>query len=50
MKFLFDESVSKASAVRMRMLGHDVKRIGSDLRLSDDAEILDLAAQGRGSW
>jgi hypothetical protein len=30
LRFLLDESVSKASAVRLRMLGHNVVRIRSE--------------------
>lgn len=40
MRFLLDECVSKASAVRLRMLGHDVLRVGTDLRIDDDADVL----------
>ena len=44
MKFLVDECVAKASAVRLRMLGHDVVRVGTDIRIPDDEDILALAA------
>lgn len=40
LRFLLDENVSKASAVRLRMQGHDVIRIGSDMKIADDEDIL----------
>lgn len=40
MEFLLDESVSKASLVRLRMLGYDVVRVGTDVRIALDADIL----------
>lgn len=43
MRFLVDECVAKASAIRLRMLGHDVIRVGTDIRIPDDADILSLA-------
>lgn len=43
MKFLVDECVAKASALHLRMIGHDVLRIGSDIRIPDDATILTFA-------
>lgn len=43
MRFLVDECVAKASAIRLRMLGHDVVRVGTDIRIPDDEDILALA-------
>ena len=43
MKFLLDECVAKASAMRLRMIGHDVVRVGSDIRIPNDDDILVLA-------
>lgn len=43
MRFLVDECVAKASAIRLRMLGHDVVRVGTDIRVPDDEDILALA-------
>ena len=40
LQFLLDESVSKASATRLRMLGHDVVRIGTETRIAEDEDIL----------
>ncbi len=39
-RFLLDENVSKASGIRLRMQGHDVIRIGSDIKIADDEDIL----------
>ena len=47
MKFLLDECVAKASAIRLRMLGHDVVRIGSDHQIADDRDILAFASKER---
>jgi predicted nuclease of predicted toxin-antitoxin system len=35
--------VANASAIRLRMLGHDVVRVGTDIRIPDDVDILALA-------
>lgn len=43
MKFLVDECVAKSSALHLRMLGHDVLRAGTDLRIPHDTEILAFA-------
>jgi len=43
MKFLVDECVAKTSALHLRMLGHDVLRVGTDLRIPDDTDILAFA-------
>lgn len=43
LRFLLDESVSKASAVRLRMLGHNVVRIGSEVKIPADEDILAFA-------
>ncbi|MBS1937133.1 MAG: DUF5615 family PIN-like protein [Bacteroidetes bacterium] len=43
MRFLVDECVAKSSAIRLRMLGHDVVRIGTDIRIAEDVDILALA-------
>lgn len=45
MRFLVDECVAKASAIRLRMLGHDVVRIGTDIHIPDDVDILALATK-----
>lgn len=45
MKFPIDECVAKASAIRLRMLGHDVVRIGTDVRIADDVDVLALATK-----
>jgi predicted nuclease of predicted toxin-antitoxin system len=44
MRFLLDECVAKASAIRLRMLGHDVVRVGTDIRIPEDEDILALAS------
>ncbi|MGV9011983.1 MAG: DUF5615 family PIN-like protein [Flavobacteriales bacterium] len=43
MRFLVDECVARTSALRLRMLGHDVLRVGTDLRIPDDTDILAFA-------
>ena len=43
MRFLVDECVAKTSALRLRMLGYDVMRVGTDLRIPDDIDILAFA-------
>ncbi len=45
MRFLIDENVSKASAVRLRMHGHEVIRIGTDRKSLLDPEIIRLAIE-----
>lgn len=45
LRFLLDESVSKTSAIRLRMLGHDVVRVGTDVRIPEDEDILALAVK-----
>lgn len=47
MRMLVDECVAKASAIRLRMLGHDVVRIGTDVRIPEDADILAFATEER---
>ncbi|HRD54077.1 MAG TPA: DUF5615 family PIN-like protein [Flavobacteriales bacterium] len=45
MRFLLDECVAKASAIRLRMVGHDVKRVGTDVRIPNDSDILQYASK-----
>ncbi len=45
LRFLLDENVSKAAAVRLRMHGHDVVRIGTDIKIPDDEDILTYAVE-----
>lgn len=43
MSFLVDKCVAKTSAIRLRMLGHDVVRIGTDIHVPADADIPSMA-------
>jgi len=45
LRFLLDESVSKASSIRLRMLGHDVVRVGTEVRIPEDEDILAFAVK-----
>lgn len=45
MRFLVDECVAKASALHLRMVGHDMLRVGTDIRIPDDADILTFATK-----
>ena len=45
LRFLLDESISKASSIRLRMLGHDVMRVGSEVRIPEDEDILAFAVK-----
>lgn len=45
MKFLLDECVAKASALRLRMIGHDVVLVGTDVRIPNDVDVLSFATK-----
>lgn len=45
MRLLLDECVAKASAIRLRMVGHDVLRVGTEIRIPSDTDILRFATR-----
>ena len=47
LRFLLDENVSKASAIRLRMIGHDVIRVGTDINIPEDIDILAFSVKER---